>query len=184
MKVMTSPNYPWDDLHHRSYLLPQVMNPSFLSNQYTFETKDFIPSGHINWFKNPIPTLDAFEEGNMANISPTIKMDISCTLGVMENISVGEFFSLTESVNPKHLFEEFRYTFRGLTKRCLDLNLPFPNTISTLGLTLPLSDRSNVLCTQPRPWLLKLKWINYGKKNSFSLFSMSWVSNPIPITKK
>ena len=32
------------------------------------ETKYFI-HGKVNWFKNPILARDAFEEGNMANIS-------------------------------------------------------------------------------------------------------------------
>lgn len=72
MEVMSSLDYPWDDLHHRSYYLPQATNTSLASNQYTIETKDFIPSIHIDWFRNPIPSLDAFEEDNMANISSTI----------------------------------------------------------------------------------------------------------------
>ena len=48
------------------------------------KTKDFIPSGHIDWFNNPIHALDAFEEGNMANISPTIKIDIFIKQGIIE----------------------------------------------------------------------------------------------------
>jgi hypothetical protein len=36
----------------------------------TIETKDFIPPGHIYWFNNPIHAPNAFEEGNMANITP------------------------------------------------------------------------------------------------------------------
>jgi hypothetical protein len=53
------------------------------------ETKDFIPSGHIDWFKNPIPALDAFEEGNMANISPTVKIGISIKPGIIKEITIG-----------------------------------------------------------------------------------------------
>jgi hypothetical protein len=53
------------------------------------ETKDFIPSGPIDWFNNPIPTPDVFEEGNMANISPTIKIDISIKHGIVEEITIG-----------------------------------------------------------------------------------------------
>jgi hypothetical protein len=56
---------------------------------YTVKTKDFIPSGPIDWFKNTIPTLDDFEEGNMANISPTIKIDISIKNGIVEGITIG-----------------------------------------------------------------------------------------------
>jgi hypothetical protein len=53
------------------------------------ETKDFIPSGTVDWFNNPIPAPDAFEEGNLANISPTIKIDISVKPGVVEEIIIG-----------------------------------------------------------------------------------------------
>lgn len=53
--------------------------------------------------------MDSSEEGNMENISPTIKIDISHSLGVNENISVGESCSLTKLTHLKHLFEGFRY---------------------------------------------------------------------------
>ena len=107
MEVMTSPNYPWDDLHHKSYYLPQLTNSSLSSNQYTMETRDFIPSDHIDWFQNPILGPNAFKEGNMANISPTIQIDISLTLGIMENISVEETCTPIEVQDLKHLFQEF-----------------------------------------------------------------------------
>jgi hypothetical protein len=64
--------------------MPPNQNPI-----YTVETKDFIPSGPIDWFNNLIPTLDAFEEGNMANISPTIKIDISLKNSIVEEIIIG-----------------------------------------------------------------------------------------------
>lgn len=82
----------WYD--HCAYLLPQnAFAPSTYSYQYTVEAKDFIPHGHIDWFKNPIPALGVFEE-NMANISPTIKVDISVTPGVVENLLLGDACSL------------------------------------------------------------------------------------------
>ena len=86
---MTSPDYPWHDLHHKSYYLPPVTTTIQSSSQYIIEAIDFIPLGHIYWFWHPIPTLDAFEEGNIANISPTLKIGISYTLEVMENINMG-----------------------------------------------------------------------------------------------
>jgi hypothetical protein len=43
----------------------------------------------MNWFMNSIPALDAFEEGNMGNISPTIKVDISVQPGFIEHILLG-----------------------------------------------------------------------------------------------
>jgi hypothetical protein len=78
LEELTTPDYPWDALHHRALFFPQeAFMPPNQHPIYTVETKDFIPSRHIDWFNNPIRAPDDFEEGNMANISPTIKIDIS-----------------------------------------------------------------------------------------------------------
>jgi hypothetical protein len=85
LEELNHPNLPWDVLHHRTLFSPQ--EASMPPNQhpvYAVETKYFIPSGPIDWFKNPIPAPDAFEEGNMANISPTIKINISIKNGIVE----------------------------------------------------------------------------------------------------
>jgi hypothetical protein len=90
LEELNTPNYPWDALHHRALLFPS--KASMPPNQhpiYVAETKDFIPSGNIDSFNNPIPTPDAFEEGNMANISPTIKINISIKNGIVEEITIG-----------------------------------------------------------------------------------------------
>jgi hypothetical protein len=78
MEVLYTTDYPWDSFHHRSFFLSDnyFHTPSD-TLFYTIKDKDFIPPGHVDWLKNPIPTPDAFEEGNMENISPTIKIDIS-----------------------------------------------------------------------------------------------------------
>ena len=64
MEAMTTRDFPWDDMHHRTYFLPQQSH-----DQYAVETKDF-------------------EEGNMANISPTIKIDISVKPGIEEYVTL------------------------------------------------------------------------------------------------
>ena len=74
------------------------------------ETKDFI-HGKVNWFKNPILAPDAFEEGNMANISPTININISTNLDIVEEIMLGASLSLEEVASYKALFQEFRDIF-------------------------------------------------------------------------
>jgi hypothetical protein len=85
LEELHSPDFPWDALHHRALFLPQeALMPPNQNLMYAVKTKDFIPSGTVDWFKNPIPAPDAFEEGNMANISPTIKIDISIKSGVVE----------------------------------------------------------------------------------------------------
>jgi hypothetical protein len=73
----------------------------------TVKTKDFIPPGDIYWFNNPIPTPDAFEEGNMDNISPTIKIDISIKNGVVEEITIGTACTPQEITAYKALFQEY-----------------------------------------------------------------------------
>ena len=66
LEALTSLEYPQDDMHHCSFfLLEEIVSQS---DQFSVETKDFI-HGKVDWFKNPIPALDSFEEGNVANIS-------------------------------------------------------------------------------------------------------------------
>jgi hypothetical protein len=86
--------------------MPPNQNPI-----YVVETKDFIPSGPIYWFNNPIPTPDAFEEGNMANISPTIKIDISIKHGTIKEITIGAACTPQEITAYKSLFQEYRDIF-------------------------------------------------------------------------
>jgi hypothetical protein len=78
---------------------------------YAVETKYFIPSGPIDWFNNPILAPDAFEEGNLANISPTIKIDISIKDGIVEDIIIGAACTPQEITAYKALFQEYRDIF-------------------------------------------------------------------------
>lgn len=103
-----------------------MTKPSLSSNQFTIGTKDFIPAGHIDWFWSQIPTLGVFEEGNMDTISPYIHIDISLTLGVIENISVQASCSPTEITYFKHLFQEFWDIFAWSYNKMLGID---PTTI-------------------------------------------------------
>jgi hypothetical protein len=108
LEELTTPDCPWDALHHRSLFLSQeAFAPPNQHPIYAVETKDFIPSGHIDWFNNPIPAPDAFEEGNMANISPTIKIDISIKNGVVEEITIGAACTPEEITAYKSLFQKY-----------------------------------------------------------------------------
>ena len=51
LEALTAPEYPWDDMHHRSFFLPEELMSQ--SDQFSMETKDFI-HGKFDWFKNPI----------------------------------------------------------------------------------------------------------------------------------
>jgi hypothetical protein len=74
---------------------PQLPSPS----QFTIKDTCSIPVSHFDWIKHPITTPDAFKEENMANISPTIKLDISVTLRVIDNILLGAAY------HPKEIFQ-------------------------------------------------------------------------------
>jgi hypothetical protein len=105
LEELINPDYPWDALHHRALFFPQeASTPPNQLPIYAIKTKDFIPSGHIDWFNNPIPTLDAFEEGNMANISLTIKINISIKNGIVEEITIGATCTPQEITAYKTLF--------------------------------------------------------------------------------
>ena len=42
LEALTAPDYPWDDMHHRSYFLPDESS-SNTATQFTVESKDFLP---------------------------------------------------------------------------------------------------------------------------------------------
>ena len=65
----------------------------------------------VEWFRNPIPAPNAFEEGNMANIFPTIKVKILTKLDIVEEIRLGKSCSPEEITSYKALFQEFRDIF-------------------------------------------------------------------------
>jgi hypothetical protein len=112
LEDLNRPDSPWDALHHRALFSPQeALIPPNQNPIYAVETKDFIPSGPINWFNNPIPAPDAFEEGNMANISPTIKIEISIKNGIVKEIIIGAACTPQEIAAYTALFQEYRDIF-------------------------------------------------------------------------
>jgi len=77
----------------------------------TIESKYFLPPVKADWFKNPILAPNSFEEGNMSNISPTIKVNISSKPGKVKEISLGEACFVEEITAYTSLFQEYRYVF-------------------------------------------------------------------------
>ena len=112
--AMTEPDYPWDVMHHRSLFLPKkAFSPNKKTEQeiYAIKSKYFLPSGEVDWFKNPIPLPNAFEEGNMSNISPTIKVNISQNPAKVKEISLGAACSPDEITYYTKLLQEYRDIF-------------------------------------------------------------------------
>ena len=47
LEALTAPDYPWDDMHHRSYFLPDEP-PSTIAPQFAVESKDLLPP-QVDW---------------------------------------------------------------------------------------------------------------------------------------
>jgi hypothetical protein len=110
LEALTSPNRPWDDLHHRSYFLPELRR---------IEVGEFIltMTGDRYCLINPLATHTVYVEGNMETIIETIPIDISRALGIMENVFVRVDFSLEEIQIYMDLFIEFCDIFPGLMRK-------------------------------------------------------------------
>lgn len=79
---MASSERPWEDMHHRSYFIPQ-------SGKVGIGVWDSLQTRCFNWCQNPIPSQDVYAKGNMANISRTMPIDTSVKPAVIENILIG-----------------------------------------------------------------------------------------------
>ena len=127
LEALTALEYPWDDMHHRSFFLPTERLSQ--SDQFSMETNH----GKLDWFKNPISAPDAFEEGNMDNILPTIKINISTNPEVFEEIMLGAYCSSEEVASYKALFQEFCNIFSWSYTEMPGSDPSIWNTTSTHG---------------------------------------------------
>jgi hypothetical protein len=81
IEAMNGSDRPWDDMHHRSYFLPQLER----IEQDGFRSTLSEIVGHTIV---PLDMHDIYAKGNMDIISPTIMIDISCTPGKIENVHI------------------------------------------------------------------------------------------------
>jgi hypothetical protein len=70
IEAMTSPDKPWDDLHHRSYFLPELCRIE--AGEFTITMTGDRPCPI-----NLLATQEIYAEGNMATIAETIPINIS-----------------------------------------------------------------------------------------------------------
>ena len=82
IEVMFGIEQPWEELHHRLYFLPKLDR---------LECDDFraILSKKVGSPVVPLSSPSQIVEGNMANLSPTIPINISRVLGKIENVYIG-----------------------------------------------------------------------------------------------
>jgi hypothetical protein len=100
IKAMTSPDKPWEDLHHRSYFLPELSR---------IEAREFTVTmtGDQRCPINLLATQAIYAKGNMVTITKTIPINISRNPGIMENVFIGVDCSLEEIQIYMDLFKEF-----------------------------------------------------------------------------
>jgi hypothetical protein len=160
--------------------MPPNQNPI-----YAVETKDFIPAGPIDWFKNPIPAPDSFEEGNMANISPTIKINISIKNCIVEQIIIGVACTSQEIDAYKALFQEYRDIFAWSYTEMLGLDPSIvEHHIDTWPDITPIRQKQRPLHPS-KAVAIKAKIDKlHTARFIYPIAYTSWVSNPIPIDKK
>jgi hypothetical protein len=101
---MTSPAKPSDDLHHRSYFLPELSRIE--EGEFTLTMTGDRPCPI-----NPLPTHEVYVEGNMETIVETIPFNISMTPGIVENVFIGADCSPEEIQIYTDLFKEFHDVF-------------------------------------------------------------------------
>jgi hypothetical protein len=115
MEAMTSLEKPWDDLHHKSYFLPELSRIEV--GEFTLTT-----TGDRSCPINPLATHVVYPKGNMETIAETIHINISKTHGVMENVFVGDDCSSKEIQIYTNLFKEFFDVFSWSYKEMPDID--------------------------------------------------------------
>ena len=81
IEAITSPDRPWDDLHHRSYFLPELRRIE--AGEFTLTM-----NGDKSCPINPLSMHTVYVKGNMVKIAKIIPIDIYRTPGVVENVFV------------------------------------------------------------------------------------------------
>ena len=104
LEAMSGLEQPWGEFHHRSYFLPRLDR---------VECDDYreILSEKVGRSVVPLGSPSKYAEGNMANLSPTIPINISQNFGKIENVYIGAACSLDEVETYTKLFKSFRDVF-------------------------------------------------------------------------
>jgi hypothetical protein len=112
IEEMTSPDKPWDDLHHRSYFLPKLSRIKAREFTLTMTRDRSCPI-------NPLATCVFYAEGNMESIVKTVPINLSRILSVVDNVFVGAYYSLEEipNIDPQSVDHELTLLFFKLTLR-------------------------------------------------------------------
>ena len=148
------------------------------------DTKYFI-HGKVDWFNNPNPTPDSFEEGNMVNISPIIKIDISTNFEIVEEIMLGASCSSEEVDAYTAIFQEFRDIFSwsytempGLDPSIMEHHIDtWPDVAPLCQKQWPIHP-SKVAAVKAE--IEKLRTADF----IYPIAYTTWASNLVPVNKK
>jgi hypothetical protein len=178
IEAMTGPDKPWEDLHHRSYFLPEL---------HRIEAGEFTitMTGEQPCPINLLATQDIYAEGNMATIDETIPINISRTPGIVENVFVGADCSPEEIQIYTDLFKEFRDVFSwsyeempGIDPKIVEHEIiTYPDAKPVRQKLRPVNPRKAAAIKAEVEKLLKAGFI-------YPIHLTEWVSNPIPVDKK
>jgi hypothetical protein len=178
IEEMTSLDKPWEDIHHRSYFLPELSLIEVGEFSVTMTGDQSCPI-------NLLATHEIYAEGNMATIIETIPINISQNLGIVENVFIGADCSPKEIQIYMDLFKEFCNVF-GLV------------LWEMLGIDPKIVEHEITMYPNAKPVQQKLRLVNLKKAAAikievekllkvgfiYPIHLTQWVSNPIPVNKK
>jgi hypothetical protein len=177
IEAMNSLDKPWDDIHHRSYFLPELSR---------IETKEFTLTmvGDRSCPINHLATHELYVEDNMETIAETIPINISRTPGIMENVFVGVDCSLRDIQIYTDLFKEFHDIFSRSYKEMPGINpkiveheiTTYPDAKPVRKKLRPVNPRKEVAIKVEVEKLLKFSFI-------YPIHLTQWVSIPVLINK-
>jgi hypothetical protein len=178
IESMTNLDRPWDDLHHRSYFLPELRRIEAREFTLTMNGDRACPI-------NPLATHVVYTEGNMETISKMIPIDISKISGVVENIFVGADYFPEEIQIYTDLFKEFYDVFAWYYEEIPSIDQRIvEHEIMTYPDAKPV--RQKLCLVNPmKATTIKAEVEKLLKVGFIYLVQLTqWVSNPMPVNKK
>jgi hypothetical protein len=165
-------------MHDRSY---------FLSDLVRIEHDDFRSTlgDMVNHIVVPLDTHGIYVEGNIANIYPTVTIDISWVPWKIENVYIGADCSLGEIHIYTNLFKEFRDVFTWSYKEMSGIDPVIVEHEIKTYLDARLVWQSSRVVNPRKAHVIKdkvEKLLNVGFIYLVPL--IEWASNPIPVNKK
>jgi hypothetical protein len=121
----------------------------------------------------------------MANISPTIKIDISIKNGVIEEITIGTTCTPQEVTTYKALFQEYRDIFAWSYTKMSSLDPSIIEHYIDTWLDITPVRQKQRLLHPSKASTIKAKIDKLHVAGFiYPIAYTSWVSNPVPINKK